>query len=164
MSCNGVLLNSTIRHDSRYYRWSCGGGCYYVGGLFAFRRYYRPETRAEIINPSHQSENGGRHITVSVNIPRRRRRAVYRIAIQPNDCRADGIWRPQNAPLSVNASGSASLPRVRLGRDGPQDVGKHLPLDFSKCLEMRKLSSRALPIEIMQQCFPLNADLYIRLM
>ena len=100
------------------------GGCYYVGGLFAIQRYYRPETRAEIINPSHQSENGGRHITVSVNIPRRRRRAVYRIAIQPNDCRADGIWWPQNAPLSVNASGSASLPRVRLGRDGPQDVGK----------------------------------------
>jgi hypothetical protein len=102
-----------------------------VAGVLAIHRYYHPEAKAQIVNPTHQSENGGRHLTVSVSVPRRRRRAVYWIAVQPDDCRADGIWWPQNRPLTFQKAGSASLGRVRLGRegwDGTPDVGKTFTL------------------------------------
>ncbi len=98
-----------------------------VAGVLAIHRYYHPEAKAEIVNPTHLSENGGRHLTVSVSVPRRRRQTVYWIAIQPDDCRADGKWWPQNRPLTFQKEGSASLGKVRLGREGPdgtRDVGK----------------------------------------
>src|SRR2546429_3974571 len=86
-----------------------------AAGVLAIHRYYYPEAKAEIVNPTHLSQNGGRYLTVSVSVPRRRRRTAYWIAIQPDDCRANGIWWPQNRPLTFQEGGSASLGRVRLG-------------------------------------------------
>ena len=106
-----------------------------VAGVLAIRRYYHPELKAQIVNPTHQSENGGRLLTVSVNVQRRRRRTAYWIAVQPDDCRADGIWWPQNRPLTFQREGSASVGRVRLGRegfDGTPDVEKLLQLVSSR--------------------------------
>jgi hypothetical protein len=98
-----------------------------VAGLLTIRRYYRPDEKPRIVNPTNQSQNGGRYLTVSVTVPSPRRRTVYWIAVQPDDCRADGVWWPQNRPLIFQTDGSASLGRVRLGRDGADgtpDVGK----------------------------------------
>jgi hypothetical protein len=98
-----------------------------AAGILAIRRFYHPEAKPQIINPTHQSLNGGRYLTVSVNVPRKRRKAFYWIAIQPDDCRANDQWWPQNVPLSLDANGFASLPGVRLGREGPDsthDIGK----------------------------------------
>jgi hypothetical protein len=109
-----------------------------VAGVLAIYRYYRPAAKAEIVNPTHQSENAGRHLTVSASIPRRRRRTVYWIAVQPDDCRANGIWWPQNRPLAFQKGGSASLGRVRLGRegrDGTPDVGKTLTVGLFEVRE-----------------------------
>lgn len=97
----------------------------FIAGLLAIRRYYNPEAKPQIINPTNQSENGGRYLTVSVNIPRRHRRALYWIAVQPNDHRGKGVWWPQNSPLSLDKSGSASLPGIRLGRESSaHDINK----------------------------------------
>ena len=102
-----------------------GGLVAITAGALAIRRYYKPEAKTQIVNPTHQSENGGRYLTVSVSVTRKRRRAFYWIAVQPDDQRANGAWWPQNAPLTLHKSGSASLARVRLGRDGStHDIGK----------------------------------------
>lgn len=98
-----------------------------VAGVLAIRRHYDPEAKPHIVNPPHQSENGGRYLTISAIVPYPRRRAFYWIAIQPNDCRADGKWWPQNSPIELNSSGFGSVPGVRLGREGPdasEDIGK----------------------------------------
>src|ERR1041385_7740866 len=88
-----------------------------VAGLLTIRRYYHPDEKPQIVNPTHQSQYGGRYLTVSVTVPRPRRRTAYWIAVQPDDCRADGVWWPQNRPLTFQPDGSASLGRVRLGRE-----------------------------------------------
>jgi hypothetical protein len=106
--------------------------------VLAIRRYYNPEAKAQIVNPTHQSENGGRLLTVSVSVQRRRRRTAYWIAVQPDDCRADGIWWPQNRPLTFQREGSASVGRVRLGRegfDGTPDVGKTFTIGLFEVTE-----------------------------
>jgi len=105
----------------------CGTLISIVAGVLAIRKHLAGESKAQIVNPAHQSDNGGRHVTVYTIVPRRRRRAAYWIAVQPDDCRADGLWWPQNRPLTFEKDGSASLGRVRLGReghDGTRDVGK----------------------------------------
>jgi hypothetical protein len=99
-----------------------GGLVALVAGLLAIRRHYNPEAKAQIVNPSHQSDNDGRHLTVSVTIPNQRRGIAYWIAVQPDDCRADGLWWPQNRPLTVQQGDFASLGRVRLGRETSTDM------------------------------------------
>jgi hypothetical protein len=103
-----------------------GGFVGIAAGLLAIRRHFFPKAKARIVSPSSQSENAGRYVTVLISVPDRRRRFTYWIAIQPSDCRGDGLWWPQKAPLNFDANGSASLNRVRLGRVGKeaiQDVG-----------------------------------------
>lgn len=92
-------------------------------GILAIRRHFRPLNRPRIVSPPTQSENAGRYLTVQASVQRRHRRSAYWIAIQPSDCRADGWWWPQNAPLNFGANGFASINRARLGTDGDQSVG-----------------------------------------
>jgi hypothetical protein len=96
-------------------------------GLVAIRKHFRSTTAAKIMSPPSHSDNGGRFVTIRVSVPIRRRSAEYWVAVQPDDCRADGWWWPQNQPLDFDRSGSATLQRVRLGRelhDSREDIGK----------------------------------------
>ncbi len=96
-------------------------------GLLAIRKHFRSTTAAKIVSPLSHSDNAGRLVTVRVSVPIRRRSAKYWIAVQPDDCRADGWWWPQNQPLDFDRSGSAVLQRVRLGREvhnSGEDIGK----------------------------------------
>lgn len=105
----------------------CGTLVSIVAGVLAIRKHLAGDIKAQIVNPTHQSENGGRYLTVDTSVPRRRRRAAYWVAVQPDDCRADGLWWPQNRPLIFQKDGSASVGRVRLGRESRNetpDVGK----------------------------------------
>jgi hypothetical protein len=117
MSVNTLLTIVTI----------LGGIVGIATGLLAIRKHFRSTTPGKIVSPPSHSDNGGRFVTIRVSVPIRRRSAKYWIAVQPDDCRADGWWWPQNQPLDFDRSGSASLQRVRLGRevyDSREDIGK----------------------------------------
>lgn len=100
-------------------------------GLLAIRKHFRSATPAKIVSPPSHSQNGGRFVTIQANVPLLRRSSKYWIAVQPDDCRADGWWWPQNAPLDFDEVGSATLQRVRLGRelnDSREDIDKAFTL------------------------------------
>lgn len=96
-------------------------------GLLALRKHFCSTTEARIVSPGPQSENGGRFVTIQIHALDRRRGSKYWIAVQPDDCRAEGWWWPQNEPLEFESTGSATLEGVRLGRevtDSRDDIGK----------------------------------------
>ena len=78
---------------------------------------------ARITNPLNNSENAGRLLTISGEVPRHRARRTYWIAIQPADCRATGAWWPQNRALTFHTAGGWTLSGARLGREG--EAGEH---------------------------------------
>jgi len=134
----------------------CGTVVSIVAGALAIRKHFSPERKAEILSPTNQGENGGRYVAVSVSVPRRRRRIVYWIAVQPDDCRADGKWYPQIRPLTFDRNGSGSPSKIRLGREGwggTMDVGKTFTVglfEVTKCAQriFSEYADRADPLAV----------------
>lgn len=103
-----------------------------VVGTLAIRRYFVPERRAQILSPPPpRSENGGRELTVYGTVPRRRRQAIYWIAVQPSDCRAQDLWWPQRQELTFERDGSWSLQGVTLGREHSDGGAADIDKDFT---------------------------------
>jgi hypothetical protein len=91
--------------------------------LTIFQHFLAEHRRARITNPPNNSENGGRRLAISGEIPHRKRDRTYWIAIQPADCRESGAWWPQNRELTIESGGTWELTGARLGRDG--DAGEN---------------------------------------
>lgn len=117
----------------------CGTIVGIIAGGLAIRRHFAGNEKAQILNPTHQSENGGRYLAVVARIPKRgRRKYRYWIAVQPDDCRSEGVWWPQNRPLDPDKEGYATLSKIRLGREGYEgtvDVGKTFTIGLFQVMQ-----------------------------
>jgi hypothetical protein len=105
-----------------------------VGGLEIWR-HFKPQFKAEILNPSDSSECGGREVTVSGVVPRRRWRTHYWLAIQPSGNRGSGTWWPQRQRLTFGRRGTWILERATLGRkNAVEDIGSTYTLGLFEVL------------------------------
>lgn len=100
-----------------------------VAGALAIWRQFKKESRPPYIqHPRDGMECGGRYVTISGRIPRRRRGSRYWIAIQPGDSSIGfGTWWPQRKQLAFATDGSWLVERATLGRQGTAgeaDIGK----------------------------------------
>lgn len=94
-----------------------------AGGLEIWR-HFKPQLKAEIHIPSDGSECGGRVVTVSGVVPRRRWRAHYWLAIQPSGNRGAGTWWPQRKRLTFDKKGAWLLEGATLGQKNvAEDIG-----------------------------------------
>jgi len=136
-----------------------------VAGGLQIWHYLRPHAPAKILVPGAGAECGGRHLTISGIVPRRRWRAQYWVAIQPSDCRGSGTWWPQRRSLDLGRRGTWVLKGATLGRDGAVDVGvtftlglfEVLPGARQKFQEAASEGERLTLSDVAEQCNLLHA-------
>lgn len=136
-----------------------------VAGGLQIWQHFRPIHKPEILNPSNGAECGGRYVTVSGVVPRRRRKAHYWIAIQPSNCRGSGTWWPQRQALVLGSRGTWVLERATLGREGHIDIGTTFTIGLfevlaearSKFSSMAQKGERLKLIDVSEHCNQLHA-------
>lgn len=118
----------------------------------------------KILNPNDGAECGGRYVTLSGIVPRRKWRARYWIAIQPSDCRGSGAWWPQGHELVFGRKGAWLLERATLGRVGQVDVGATYTLGLFEVLpgareafsKMAGMGERLKLVDVSEYCNQLH--------
>jgi hypothetical protein len=84
------------------------------------------------------------------------------LLVQPEDCRFDGLWWPQDEALEIRSDGSWISKPARLGREGDQDVGKSFTIGLfvaaqATGAEVKAMANRDEPMKLPVGCKALHS-------